>query len=130
MADLNPVKEPANDVAIKPKVSGEKRRKLRRWVNRITWGSIILAPLVFAVAAIGYKLGAFDLGFAFGTLNQKLGPLMLILCGIMAQHRDRQEKKQKESLPVRTPRRRGFLAFQGKTRLHYMSQLLDNPTSR
>ncbi len=83
MADLTPNNEPADDIAIKPKVSGEKRRKLRRWVNRLTWAFIILAPLVFAVAAIGYKLGAFDLGFAFGTLNQKIGPLMLILCGVM-----------------------------------------------
>lgn len=83
MADLTPVDEPANDIAIKPKVSGDKRRALRRWVNRITWAVIILAPLVFAFAAIGYKLGMFDLGFAFGKMNQKLGPFMLMLCGLM-----------------------------------------------
>ncbi|MEP3654585.1 MAG: DUF1499 domain-containing protein [Litorimonas sp.] len=83
MADLTPVNEPANDTTIKPKVSGAKRRAVRRWVNRITWAVIILAPLVFALAAIGYKLGLFDLGFAFGTLNQKIGPLMLLLCGVM-----------------------------------------------
>ena len=78
MADLTP----ANDIT-SPKVSGDKRRAVRRWVNRLTWAFIILAPLVFVMAAIGYKLGLFDLGFAFGTLNQKLGPLMLLLCGIM-----------------------------------------------
>lgn len=83
MADLTPPTETADDIAIKPKPSGEKRRKLRRWVNRLTWAFIILAPLVFAVAAIGYKIGLFDLGFAFGTLNQKIGPLMLLLCGVM-----------------------------------------------
>lgn len=86
MADLTPKKtpanEPANDIAILPKASGDKRRAVRRWVNRITWLFIILAPLVFAVAAIGYKLGLFDLGFAFGTLNQKIGPLVLMLCGL------------------------------------------------
>ena len=87
MADLTPknipVSEPANDIAILPKASGEKRRALRRWVNRLTWVFIILAPLIFAIAAIGHKLGAFDLGFAFGTLNTKIGPLMLIVCGVM-----------------------------------------------
>jgi len=87
MADLTPknipVSEPANDIAILPKASGEKRRALRRWVNRLTWVFIILAPLIFAIAAIGHKLGVFDLGFAFGTLNTKIGPLMLIVCGVM-----------------------------------------------
>ena len=77
MADLTP----ANDVT-PPKVSGDKRRAVRRWVNRITWTFIILAPLVFVFAAIGYKLGLFDLGFAFGMLNQKIGPLVLMLCGL------------------------------------------------
>lgn len=81
MADLTPANDPANDDSAKP--SGEKRRKLRRWVNRLTWAFIILAPLVFAIAAIGFKLGLFDLGVAFGTLNQKVGPLVLLLCGIM-----------------------------------------------
>jgi len=87
MADLTPknipVSEPANDTAILPKASGEKRRALRRWVNRLTWVFIILAPLIFAIAAIGHKLGVLDLGFAFGTLNTKIGPLMLIVCGVM-----------------------------------------------
>ena len=81
MADLTPVTEPANDTTL-PNVSGDKRRALRRLVNRITWVFIIFAPLVFIIAAVGYKLGAIDLGFAFGTLNQKLGPLVLLLCGI------------------------------------------------
>ncbi len=74
--------KPANDIETLPKVSGDKRRALRRWINRLTWAFIILAPLVFAVAAIGYKLGLFDLSFAFGALNQKIGPLMLLLCGV------------------------------------------------
>jgi len=83
MADLTPTPQKADDIAIKPKPSGEKRRKTRRWVNRITWGFIILAPLIYAVAALGYKLGLFDLGFAFGTLNQKLGLVVLGICGVM-----------------------------------------------
>ena len=78
MADLTP----ANDVGPDVKVPGAKRRNLRRWINRITWGLIILAPIVFAFAAIGYKLGLIDLPFAFGQLNQKIGPIVLILCGV------------------------------------------------
>jgi len=77
MAELTPSNDTADNLATKPKPSGEKRRKIRRWLNRVTWAFIILAPLVYAVAAIGYKLGLFDLGFAFGTLNQKLGLVML-----------------------------------------------------
>lgn len=83
MADLTPTPETADDIAIKPKPSGEKRRKIRLWVNRITWGFIMLAPLIYAVAALGYKFGLFDLGFAFGTLNQKLGLVVLGICGVM-----------------------------------------------
>jgi len=78
MADLTP----ANDVGPDVKIPGAKRRNLRRWINRITWGLIILAPIVFACAAIGYKLGLIDLPFAFGQLNRKIGPLVLILCGL------------------------------------------------
>lgn len=73
---------PANDIAILPKEEGAKRRSLRRWINRLTLALIILVPLVFAVAAIGYKLGIFDLGFAFGTLNQKVGLGLAALSGV------------------------------------------------
>jgi len=83
MADLTP--PPANDhsddIAIHPKHSGDKRRKLRRWVNRITLALLILSPLIFIIAAVGYKLGLFDLGVAFGMLNQKIGPLVVLICG-------------------------------------------------
>lgn len=82
MADPINTPEPANDIAILPKESGAKRRKLRSWINRLTWALIILVPLVFAVAAIGYKLGLFDLGFAFRTLNQKAGLWLSILSGV------------------------------------------------
>ena len=81
MANLTPT--PANDTGAAAKSSGTKRRRLRRWLNRITWVFIILAPVVFITAAIGYKIGAFDLGFAFGTLNNKVGPLVLMLCGAL-----------------------------------------------
>ncbi len=86
MADLTPANDVSPDLGVKSaqsaiKETGVKRRGIRRWVNRLTWVAIILAPLVFAIAALGYKVGLFDLGFAFKTLNQKIGPLMLALCG-------------------------------------------------
>jgi uncharacterized protein (DUF1499 family) len=83
MADLSPQNASTDDIAIKPKPSGEKRRKVRRWINRVTWVFIIVAPLIFAVAAIGYKLDLFDLGFSLRTLNQKIGPFMLMICGVL-----------------------------------------------
>ncbi len=85
MADLTPT--PANDRTddiseTAPKESGAKRRRIRKWVNKLGWILLILAPLVFGIAALGYKLGLFGLGVSFGVLNTKLGPLLLLLCGI------------------------------------------------
>lgn len=57
-----------------------KRQKLRKWVQRLALAVLILAPLTFVVAAIGYKIGLLDLGVSFGLLNLKVGPLMLLLC--------------------------------------------------
>jgi len=79
MADLTPANDQTDGL---PKEAGAKRTKIRHWINRLTWGLIILAPLVFAIAAIGYKLGLFDLSVAFGLFNQKIGPLVLLLCGV------------------------------------------------
>jgi len=50
MAELTPSNDTADNLVTKPKPSGEKRRKIRRWLNRVTWAFIILAPLVYAVA--------------------------------------------------------------------------------
>ena len=87
MADLTPTTDsdgaPAVDTQVLAKAIGTKRLMVRRWVNRLNWVFIVLAPLVFVLAAIGYKLGMFDLGFAFGVLNQKIGPLILIICGAL-----------------------------------------------
>ncbi len=68
---------------IPPKPKGLKRQRIRRWIFRAAWASVILAPLIFIFAAIGYKLGVIDLRFAFGTLNQKLGPLVLLVALVM-----------------------------------------------
>ena len=43
---------------------------------------MILGPLTFVIAALGYKLGIFGIGVSFGVLNTKLGPILLVLCGL------------------------------------------------
>jgi len=67
----------ANDAGPSANLVGEKRRRLRRWLHKITWVVAILAPLTFLVAAIGYKLGLFSLGLSLRTLTFKVGPLLL-----------------------------------------------------
>lgn len=73
---------PANDIDLTAKGTGAKRQIVQRWVNRLSWAFVILAPLVFAFAAIGYKLGLIGLPLAFGILNLKVGPLMVLFCGV------------------------------------------------
>ena len=85
MADLTPT--PANDrseeiVPTVAKESGVKRRRIRKLVNKVGWILLILAPLSFGVAALGYKLGLFGIAVSFGVLNTKVGPLLLALCGL------------------------------------------------
>ena len=85
MADLTPI--PANDrseevSATLTKGAGAKRRRLRKLVNKAGWILLILAPLTFVIAALGYKLGIFGIGVSFGVLNTKLGPILLALCAI------------------------------------------------
>ncbi len=66
------------DITVPPqKDRGIKRREIRKWWLRLTLGLTILGPLIFAVAALGYKLGLMDLGAAFG-LNRGLGPKVLM----------------------------------------------------
>ncbi len=62
---------------VPPRLAPTKRHKIRKWVLRLTLLLAILGPLVFVVAAVGYKLGLFGLGVSFGLLNLKLGPLAL-----------------------------------------------------
>lgn len=59
-----------------PRVS--KGRRLRLWVHRLALLLVILTPLIFVVAALGYKFGLLDLGFSFGTLTRKVGPAFLM----------------------------------------------------
>lgn len=55
-----------------------KRHALRKWIQRIALILLVLGPVLFVVAALGYKFGLWDLGFAFSTLTRKIGPLILI----------------------------------------------------
>lgn len=72
----NPARK--TSVSIPPKVSGHKRRTVRKWVLRVSLALTILGPLIFILAAIGYKIGLFDLGFSLGTLTRNIGPKVLI----------------------------------------------------
>lgn len=63
-----------------------KRHTLRKWVQRIALFCIALGPLALLIAALGYRLGILDLGFAFGVLNTKVGLFSLagaLLTGVI-----------------------------------------------
>lgn len=69
---------------IPAKETGAKRRRIRKWVLRLSLALTILGPLIFAVAAIGHKLGLMSLSFSFGVLTRGLGPKVLIVSLIVA----------------------------------------------
>jgi len=48
---------------------GDRRRNIRRWVQRVTLALTILTPLYFIVAAFGTKFGLFTMRFGFGKLT-------------------------------------------------------------
>lgn len=55
-----------------------KRITLRRWITRIALTLLVLAPLTYFIAAIGYRIGLLGLSTSFGLLNLKVGPLLLV----------------------------------------------------
>ncbi len=55
-----------------------KRLALRKWVHRLCVVLLVLGPVIFIVAALGYKMGLFDLRFSFGTLTRNIGPKILM----------------------------------------------------
>jgi len=73
----------ATDVGQPSAAVQKKRQVFRRWVLRLTLLVALLGPIIFALAAIGYKLGWFDLGTSFGLLNRNLGPKALGLSLIL-----------------------------------------------
>lgn len=60
-----------------------KSQHIRKWIQRLGFVFLILSPLVFIVAALGYRFGFWGLGVAFGTLTQKIGPLALLITLIL-----------------------------------------------
>ena len=72
---------PANDMGAR---AGSKRRLVRKWLNRVTLGVAILAPLTFILSALGYKIGLMSLKLSLLTLTFKVGPLLLGLSLILA----------------------------------------------
>ena len=58
--------------------AASKAFRARRWLLKILLGLIILAPLWFMIAALGYKWGWWDLGFSFGTMTRNIGPKLLM----------------------------------------------------
>jgi len=61
---------------------GTRRLKLRKAVLKATLIIAVLTPLIFIIAALGVKFGLWGVGFGFGKLTLKLGPLMLVLAGV------------------------------------------------
>ena len=73
------------DMTVSPsKETHVKRRRLRKWILKLSLALTIIGPLIFAVAAIGYKVGIFSLGTALGTLTRELGPKVLMLGVLVA----------------------------------------------
>lgn len=55
-----------------------KRLVLQKWVLRFCLALLIVGPLIFMVAALGYKMGLWGLRFSFGTLTREVGPAVLV----------------------------------------------------
>ena len=68
-------------------VKGEKRRKIRRVVQKVTLALTILTPLYFLIAALGTKFGLFSMRFGFGKMTyawSKYVLMALALAGIVS----------------------------------------------
>jgi uncharacterized protein (DUF1499 family) len=68
-------------VVIKP-VMG-RRHAARKWLIRLTWVVMVVAPLIFIVAGLGAKVGLWDWRFGLGTLTRNIGPKALMLSGVL-----------------------------------------------
>ncbi len=73
------------DMTVVPRrESGVKRRKVRTWVLRLALFLTILGPLIFILAAPGYKMGLWDLGTALGKMTREIGPMVLIAGAVVS----------------------------------------------
>lgn len=55
-----------------------KRQRLRRWIRKLAVILAVLGPLVFVIAALGYRIGLFDLGTSLMTLSKSVGPTIMV----------------------------------------------------
>ncbi len=62
----------------------KKRQKFRRWVRKLAIVLAILGPLVFIIAALGYRIGLFELGTSLGTLSRKVAPAIMVLAIVVS----------------------------------------------
>ena len=71
-------------INVEQPVKGVKRRKVRDWVLRATKILAFAGPLTFMAAGLGTKIGLWSWKFGLGTLSQKVGPVLLMACGVFA----------------------------------------------
>lgn len=67
------------DLTTKDETQFSKRQRLRRWVLKLAIILAVLGPLVFLIAALGYRLGVLGLGTSLKALSFQVGPIVLIL---------------------------------------------------
>jgi uncharacterized protein (DUF1499 family) len=70
-------------ITIEQKAKGVKRQNIRKWILRLTLVIAIIAPLTFAVAGLGAKIGLWDWRFGLGTLTRNVGPKLLVASGVL-----------------------------------------------
>jgi len=67
------------DLTLRDVTPEGKRQKIRRWVRKLAIALAIIGPLIFILAALGYRTGIFDLRTSLGVLSQNVGPKVLML---------------------------------------------------
>jgi len=76
--DAEIIEESENtDLTIRKVKDDSMRFKLRRWVLKTALAFAIIGPLIFLLAALGYRLGMLDLSTSLGTMTMTMGPVVL-----------------------------------------------------
>lgn len=57
----------------------KKRERLRKWIRKLALILAILGPLVFIIAALGYRVGLFELRTSLGTLSKDVAPAIMMI---------------------------------------------------
>ncbi len=74
-----PESEENTNVTLREVTPFKKRQKLRQLVRKLAIAFAIIGPLIFVIAALGYRSGILDLGTSLGTLSRNVGPKVLML---------------------------------------------------